>query len=97
MITKGASKNGSTFITYAADSHTLYGELYFWPAANYPDGAMLQVYEWDSGKFLGEIPQISNTYRVVGNMNEHSLAIGETTFGGVGKLVDTTGIIDYGS
>ncbi|MDR0386190.1 MAG: C69 family dipeptidase [Prevotellaceae bacterium] len=97
LITKGASKNGSTFITYAADSHTLYGELYFWPAANYPDEAMLQVYEWDSGKFLGEIPQVSNTYRVVGNMNEHSLAIGETTFGGVGNLVDTTGIIDYGS
>jgi dipeptidase len=97
LVTKGASKNGSTFITYAADSHTLYGELYFWTAASYPDGAMLQVYEWDSGKFLGEIPQISNTYRVVGNMNEHSLAIGETTFGGAGKLVDTTGIIDYGS
>jgi dipeptidase len=97
LITKGASKNGSTFITYAADSHTIYGELYFWPAASYPDGAILQVYEWDSGKFLGEIPQVSNTYRVVGNMNEHSLAIGETTFGGVGELVDTTGIIDYGS
>ncbi|MDR1339290.1 MAG: C69 family dipeptidase [Prevotellaceae bacterium] len=97
LITRGASKNGSTFITYAADSHTLYGELYFWQAASYPDGAMLQVYEWDSGKFLGEIPQASNTYRVIGNMNEHSLAIGETTFGGVGKLVDTTGIIDYGS
>jgi dipeptidase len=97
LITKGASKNGSTFITYAADSHTLYGELYFWPAASYPEKTMLQVYEWDSGKFLGEIPQVSNTYRVVGNMNEHSLAIGETTFGGVEKLVDTTGIIDYGS
>jgi dipeptidase len=97
LITKGASKNGSTFITYAADSHTLYGELYFWPAATYSDGTMLQVYEWDSGKFLGEIPQSSHTYRVVGNMNEHSLAIGETTFGGVEKLVDTTGIIDYGS
>jgi dipeptidase len=97
LITKGASNNGSTFITYAADSHTIYGELYFWPAASYPDGAILQVYEWDSGKFLGEIPQASNTYRVIGNMNEHSLAIGETTFGGVDKLVDTTGIIDYGS
>ncbi|MDR2286722.1 MAG: C69 family dipeptidase [Prevotellaceae bacterium] len=97
LITKGASKNGSTFITYAADSHTLYGELYFWPAASYPEGTMLQVYEWESGRFLGEIPQVSNTYRVVGNMNEHSLAIGETTFGGDGKLVDTTGIIDYGS
>jgi dipeptidase len=97
LVTKGASKNGSTFITYAADSHTLYGELYFWPAASYPEGTMLQVYEWDSGKFLGEIPQASKTYRVVGNANEYGLAIGETTFGGVGKLVDTTGIIDYGS
>jgi dipeptidase len=97
LITKGASNNGSTFITYAADSHTLYGELYFWQAASYANGAMLQVYEWDSGKFLGEIPQVSNTYRVVGNMNEHSLAIGETTFGGVEQLIDTTGIIDYGS
>ncbi|MDR1898125.1 MAG: C69 family dipeptidase [Prevotellaceae bacterium] len=97
LVTKGASSNGSTFITYAADSHTLYGELYFWQSATYPDGTMLQVYEWDSGKYLGEIPQVSKTYRVVGNMNEYSLAIGETTFGGVGQLVDTTGIVDYGS
>ncbi|MDR2424257.1 MAG: C69 family dipeptidase [Prevotellaceae bacterium] len=97
LITKGASQNGSTYITYAADSHTLYGELYFWQAATYPTGTMLQVYEWDSGKLLGEIPQATSTYRVVGNMNEHSLAIGETTFGGVHQLVDTTGIIDYGS
>jgi dipeptidase len=97
LVTKGASANGSTFISYAADSHTLYGELYFWAAATYPVGATLQVYEWDSGKYMGEIPQVQQTYRVVGNMNEHSLAIGETTFGGVPKLVDTTGIIDYGS
>ncbi|MDR0560072.1 MAG: C69 family dipeptidase [Prevotellaceae bacterium] len=97
LITRGASKNGSTFITYAADSHTLYGELYFWQAASYPAGTMLPVYEWDTGKFLGEIHQIANTYRVTGNMNEFSLSIGETTFGGNDKLVDTTGIIDYGS
>jgi dipeptidase len=97
LITKGASVNGSTMITYAADSHTLYGELYFWQAAKYPAGTMLKVYEWDSGKYLGEIPQALETYTVNGNMNEHSLAIGETTYGGRDELVDTTGNMDYGS
>ena len=97
LITKGASVNGSTMITYAADSHTLYGELYFWAAAKYPAGTMLKVYEWDSGKYLGEIPQALETYTVNGNMNEHSLAIGETTYGGRDELVDTTGNMDYGS
>ena len=97
LITKGASTDGSTMITYAADSHTLYGELYFWPAAKYPVGSVLKVYEWDSGLYLGDIPQVAETYRVIGNMNEHSLAIGETTYGGLDTLVDKTGIIDYGS
>src|SRR5690554_7862714 len=58
---------------------------------------MLKVYEWDSGKYLGEIPQVLKTYNVIGNMNEHQLAIGETTFGGRSELTDSTGIIDYGS
>ena len=58
---------------------------------------MLKVYEWDTGKYLGEIPQAANTYKVIGNMNEHQLAIGETTYGGREELVDTTGLIDYGS
>lgn len=97
LVTKGASVDGSTMITYAADSHYLYGELYFWPAAKYAAGTMLRVYEWDTGKFLGEIPQVAETYRVVGNMNEFQLAIGETTYGGRNELVDTTGLIDYGS
>ncbi|MDX9848413.1 MAG: C69 family dipeptidase [Tenuifilaceae bacterium] len=97
LVTKGASVDGSTMITYAADSHYLYGELYFWPAAKYTAGTMLRVYEWDTGKFLGEIPQVAETYRVVGNMNEFQLAIGETTYGGRNELVDTTGLIDYGS
>ncbi len=97
LVTKGASVDGSTMITYAADSHYLYGELYFWPAARYAAGTMLKVYEWDTGKFLGEIPQVAETYRVVGNMNEYQLAIGETTYGGREELVDTTGLIDYGS
>jgi dipeptidase len=97
IVTKGASKDGSTFITYAADSHTLYGELYYYPAATYPAGTMLDVVEWDTGKKLGQIKQVAQTYSVVGNMNEHQLAISETTYGGRSELVDNTGIIDYGS
>ncbi len=97
IISKGASTDGSTMITYAADAHVLFGELYFWPAADYPDGTMMDVYEWDTGKFLGRIPQVNHTYQVVGNMNEYQLAIGETTYGGRSELRDTTGIIDYGS
>lgn len=97
LITKGASTDGSTMITYTADSHTLYGELYFWAARDYPDGAMLDVTEWDTGKKLGKIKQVRHTYTVVGNMNEHQLAIGETTYGGREELIDTTAIMDYGS
>ncbi|MGM0650919.1 MAG: dipeptidase [Bacteroidota bacterium] len=97
LVTKGASKDGSTMITYAADSHLLYGELYFRPAKDYPKGSMMKVYEWDTGKYLGEIPQAEHTYRVVGNVNEHQLAIGETTYGGRSELRDTTAIMDYGT
>jgi dipeptidase len=96
IVTKGASINGSTMISYSADSHTLYGELYFWPARDYPAGTMLDVIEWDTNKHLGKIPQVAHTYSVVGNMNEHQLAIGETTYGGVEGLVDTTAAMDYG-
>ncbi|MDR2083677.1 MAG: C69 family dipeptidase [Bacteroidales bacterium] len=98
LITKGASADGSTMITYAADSHTLYGELYYWPAADWPEGTMLDVYEWDTGKYLGQIPQVKHTYNVVGNINEHQLAISETTYGGLEQLGSQTGaIMDYGS
>ncbi|PKN26060.1 MAG: dipeptidase [Deltaproteobacteria bacterium HGW-Deltaproteobacteria-22] len=97
LITKGASADGSTMITYAADSHELYGELYYRPAASYPEGAMVEVKDWDSGKVLGQIKQVRQTYSVVGNMNEHALAIGETTWGGREELVNPTGIVDYGS
>jgi dipeptidase len=85
-------------ITYAADSHTLYGELYYQPAQDYPAGAMRDIYEWDTGKFLGKIPQPAHTYSVIGNMNEHQVAIGETTYGGRSELGQQTGaIMDYGS
>ena len=98
LFTKGATKDGSTMVTYSADSHVLYGELYHWPAQDWPVGSMLDVYEWDTGKFMGKIPQVAHTYNVVGNMNEHQLAIAETTFGGRKELESQTGaIIDYGS
>jgi dipeptidase len=97
LVTRGASVNGSTMITYSADSHQLYGELYLRPAKDYPADAMFDVYEWDTGKYMGKIKQVPHTYSVIGNMNEHQLAIGETTYGGIEGLVDTTAIVDYGS
>ena len=98
LVTKGASKDGSTMLTYSADSYQLFGELYHYPAAEYLEGAMLDVYEWDvPGHFLGRIPQVRRTYNVIGNMNEHQLAITETTFGGRAELGKPNGIMDYGS
>ncbi len=98
LITKGASLDGSTMISYSADSHVLYGELYHWPAATWDEGALLDIREWDTGKQLGQIPQARQTYNVVGNINEHQLAIGETTFGGRKELESQAGaIMDYGS
>jgi dipeptidase len=97
LITKGASTDGSTMITYAADSHELYGELYFWPARDFAPGTMHDVYEWDTGTFLGRIPQVAHTYSVVGLMNEHQVSIGETTWGGREELSDSLAVVDYGS
>ncbi|WP_018339620.1 dipeptidase [Butyricimonas synergistica] len=98
LFTKGSTKDGSTMVTYSADSHVLYGELYHWPAKDWPAGSMLDVYEWDTGKYMGKIPQVAHTYNVVGNMNEHQLAISETTYGGRKELETQAGaIIDYGS
>jgi dipeptidase len=97
LITKGASKDGSVMITYSADSHVLYGELYYWPSRNWPAGSMVDIYEWDTGKYLGKIPQVAHTFSVVGNMNQHQVSIGETTFGGRPELADSLAIVDYGS
>ena len=97
LIGKKASADGSVMISYAADSHSLYGEMYRWPAATWPRGAMLDVVDWDTGKLLGKIPQVEQTYSVIGNMNEYQVAITETTFGGRDELADSTGIMDYGS
>jgi dipeptidase len=98
LITKGASADGSTMISYSADAHVLYGELYHWKGQLWPEGSMLDIYEWDTGKFLGQIKQARQTYTVVGNINEHQLAIAETTFGGLQELETQKGaIMDYGS
>lgn len=97
LISKGATKDGSVMITYVADSHVLYGELYYWPSRNWPAGTMVDVYEWDTGRYMGKIPQVQHTYSVVGNMNQFQVAIGETTYGGRLELMDTTAIVDYGS
>ena len=97
IVGKNVSADGSTIISYSADSYSLFGELYHYPAGMHKKGTMMNVYEWDTGKYLGQIEQARQTYNVVGNMNEFQLTIGETTFGGRPELVDTTGVIDYGS
>ena len=97
IVTKGASRDGSCMVSYAADSHWLFGELYFHPAADWAPGSKLKVYDWDTHRYLGEIDQVEHTYKTVGNMNEHQLIIGETTWGGRPELEDKRAIIDYGS
>lgn len=96
LVGKDASVDGSTMISYAADSYGMFGFLHFSPAADYPEGAMREVKDWDSGRPQGSIPQVAHTYSVVGNMNENQVTIGETTWGGREALWDTVGI-DYGS
>jgi dipeptidase len=96
LITKGASADGSVMITYAADAHNFYGELSFSPPGVHLPGAMREVIEWDTGKYLGRIRQAPVTYSVVGNMNQHQVAVGETTFGGREELAGS-GLVDYGS
>ena len=97
IVGKNASADGSTIVSYSADSYGLFGELYHYPAGMHKKGTMIDIYEWDTGKYLGQIGQARQTYNVIGNMNEFQLTIAETTFGGRPELVDTTGIIDYGS
>lgn len=96
IATPGATANGSSMITYAADSHVLYGELYNQPSADHSEGAVRQVIEWDTHRHLGEIPEVAHTYATIGNMNEHGLTIAESTWGGRPEL-EGTGTIDYGS
>jgi len=96
IVTRGASADSSTMVTYAADSHVLYGELYSQAAADHPEGAMRKVTDWDTGAYRGCIPEPPHTYATIGNMNEHGLTIAESTWGGRSELAGS-GLIDYGS
>ncbi|HOG20424.1 MAG TPA: C69 family dipeptidase, partial [Salinivirgaceae bacterium] len=97
LVSKGASVDGSTMITYIGDSHIRYGNLYFKPRSVWSDGTMITIYDRSSNKPLGQIAQAKETYQVIGFMNEYQVSIGETTFGGRSELEDSTGIIDWGS
>ena len=97
IVGKKASKDGSVICSYSADSYGMFQELAHFPAAHHQKGEMRQIYDWDTNKYLGEIAEAEDTYNVIGNINEWQVTIGETTFGGREEMVDTTGIIDYGS
>lgn len=97
LVTKGASLDGSVMIAYNADAGGFMEPLYFSPAKDWDENDSLEIYDWDSHKYLGKIKQVSHTYQVIGLINEYQVSIGETTFGGRGELRDTLGIIDYGS
>lgn len=97
IVGKKASVNGAVICSYSADSYGMFQGLVHYPAAKHPKGTMRQVYDWDTNKYGGEILEAEETYNVIGNINEWQLTIGETTFGGREEMVDTTGIIDYGS
>ncbi len=96
IAARGATTDGSVMVTYAADSHNLYGELYQQSAADHEPGAMRRVVEWDTNKYLGDIPEVAHTYSRIGNMNEHGVVIAESTWGGREELAGS-GLIDYGS
>lgn len=97
IVGKKASADGSVFISYSADSYGMSGFVAHFPSAVHPEGTMREIYNWDSGEYLGCIPEARRTYNVLGNINEYQVAIAETTFGGREELVDTTGLIDYGN
>ncbi|MDD7101825.1 MAG: C69 family dipeptidase [Bacteroidaceae bacterium] len=97
IVGKKASKDGSVFVSYSADSYGAYGVMQHYNASTHKKGDKRIVRDWETNKYLGEIDEAPITYNVVGNINEFQLTIAETTFGGREELVDTTGIIDYGS
>ena len=97
IVGKAASADGSVMITYSADDYGSYGYLHFYPAGHHAKGTMRPLYDYETNNYLGEIPEAEYTYNVIGQINEHQLAIMETTFGGREELVDTTGLLDYGS
>lgn len=97
IVGKKASTDGSVICSYNADDYGMFIGLCHYPAAKHAAGDMRQIYNWDTGVYQGQIPEASETYNVIGNINEWQVTIGETTYGGREEMVDTTGLIDYGS
>ena len=97
IVGKKASVDGSVLVSYNADDYGMFGHLCHYPAGTHKKGEMRKIFDWDTGEYHGEIPEASVTYNVIGNINEFQLSIGETTYGGREEMVDTTGILDYGS
>lgn len=97
IVGKDASADGSVFCTYNADDYGMFIGLCHYPAGKHKKGEMRQIYDWDTKEYHGQIPEAPETYNVIGNINEYQVSIGETTFGGRPEMVDTTGILDYGS
>lgn len=97
IVGKKASVDGSVMCSYSADDYGMFQNLAHFAAGKHAKGEMVQIYDWDTNKYHGEIPQAAETYNVIGNINEWQVTIGETTFGGREEMVDSTGIIDYGS
>ena len=97
IVGKKASVDGSVLVSYNADDYGMFGSLCHYPAGKHQPGTMRKVFDWDNGVYRGEIPEAAETYNVIGNINEFQLSIAETTYGGREEMVDTTGILDYGS
>lgn len=97
IVGKKASTDGSVICTYNADDYGMFIGLCHYPAGKHAKGEMRQVYDWDTKEYHGQIPEAPETYNVIGNINEYQVTIGETTFGGREEMVDSTGILDYGS
>lgn len=97
IVGKNASTDGSVMCTYNADSYGMFTGLCHYPAGTHAKGEMRKIIDYDTYVCHGEIPEAPVTYNVIGNINEYQVSIGETTFGGREELVDTTGLIDYGS
>ena len=97
IVGKKASVDGSVMCSYSADDYGMFQNLCHYPAAKHAKGEMRKIYDWDTNKYHGEIPEAAQTYSVIGNINEWQVTIGETTYGGREEMVDSTGIMDYGS
>ena len=97
IVGKKASVDGSVMCSYSADDYGMFQYLCHYPAAKHAKGEMRKIFDWDSNKYYGEIPEVAETYNVIGNINEWQVTIGETTYGGREEMVDSTGIMDYGS